>query len=121
MRKLIGYLLPIILTVGCSGPAEEVMFFTEGNCKECSTHISSALEDLSGVESANWNFETSLTTVMYHPERISEDDLQQALAKAGFKTGYFEPDSAARAALPECCREPITRKLKPGQALPPGH
>jgi copper chaperone CopZ len=104
-----------LMLAGCK--QAQTRFFTEGSCPECKALIEAALHDAPGVVSAAWDPASSLVTVSYRPGRSSEDALQQALAQAGFSTGYYEPDSAARSRLPECCRTPITRRLeRPGEA-----
>ena len=121
MRSCYIALFSLLLLIGCGGPVEEVTFFTEGNCEECKALIEGAVEDLSGVKSVSWNFETSLTTIAYSSGRINEDAIQEAIANQGFETQYYPANEEARANLPECCRQAIERELKPGQALPPGH
>jgi copper chaperone CopZ len=111
--------LVMTLFAGCGGETDQLTFFTEGNCEACGGLIQEVLEAQAGIESANWDYQTSLTTVVFEVGEIDEEAIQQALAKAGFRTGYFEPDPAAREALPACCQESVARKLQP--TAPAGH
>lgn len=120
MRKISLPILLSLLLMSCTEP-QETLFFTEGNCEACGPLIERALEAVDGVKSATWDYGSSFTTVQYYPDEVSEETLQQALADAGFATGFYQPDTAARKALPACCQEPIDRKLQPAQPLPPGH
>jgi copper chaperone CopZ len=120
MKKILTSSLLILVLSSCSEPAE-ALFFTEGNCQECGPLIEAALEEVAGVEDATWSYETSFTTIQYDPSAVNEDQLQQALAEAGFATGFYPPNEAAREALPACCRERIDRKLEPARPLPQGH
>ena len=97
--------------IACQEPTR-VSFFTQANCEECNGLIQAELKKLPGVDSVGWDFETSLTTVKYFPDKISEDQLQEALSKTGFETQFYPADDSAQALLPECCRQPIDRKLK---------
>jgi copper chaperone CopZ len=109
----------LLLLAGCQGDPVEATFFTEGSCVQCRDLIISTLEAEEGVASARWDFESSLTTVAYYPGEVEPDSLQKALADAGFRTGFYEPNLDARAELPECCQKRIERRLK--QRLPTGH
>lgn len=114
-------LLPLIWLTGCSEP-RKTAFFTEGNCAECKPLIEAVLKDTRGVREAVWDFETSMVDVMYDSLRTDEETIQKSLAAAGFSTGYFDADTAARKKLPACCREALSRKLKRPEAnLPAGH
>lgn len=108
-----------LLLVSCKGDPVEASFFTEGGCMECLTPILDALQVQKGVASVRWDYETSQTTVSYYPDDVTPEDLQKALAEAGFRTEFFEPNLEARAKLPDCCQQPIERRLK--QQLPTGH
>jgi len=122
MLKRLAFILLIpapLLLVSCKGDPVEASFFTEGGCMECLTPILNALQVQKGVASVRWDYETSQTTVSYYPDEVDPEALQKALAEAGFRTEYFEPNPEARAALPACCQKPVERRLK--QQLPTGH
>ena len=103
--------LALLLLGGCSG-TEQVTFFTEGNCPECEALIVAALEAAEGIQEVSWNMETSLTTVAYSPHKTDPERIQEIVAEAGFVTQLFPPNEEKRAALPECCRQQIDRKLR---------
>ncbi|TAE58933.1 MAG: copper chaperone, partial [Bacteroidetes bacterium] len=88
-------LLPLLWLGACSEP-RKTAFFTEGNCAECKALIEAVLRDTKGVNEAVWDFETSMVDVIYDSLRTDEETIQKALAAAGFATGYFDADTAAR-------------------------
>ena len=102
---------PLLLLSSCAS-TEQVSFFTEGNCPECEALIVASLASTEGVKTVRWDLESSQTTVVYHPGKTDPDQIQEAVAQAGFVTQLFPPDEAARAALPACCRQQIDRKLR---------
>jgi copper chaperone CopZ len=104
--------LLLFLALGC-GKSETRAFFVEGSCPECQAPIEALLKAQTGVQSADWDYASSLATVRFQAGRTGEEQLQRALAAAGFSTGYFEADTLARKKLPPCCQESIPRKLKP--------
>ena len=120
MKNLPLCFLLMSLLWTCAGPQEQLSFFVEGNCEACGVIIEKTLKAEVGVASADWDFRSSFVEISYQPSKTSEEALQQVLSQAGFNTGYFEPDPEARASLPACCQEPITRKLQPKTELP-GH
>jgi copper chaperone CopZ len=107
----------LLLFIGCQAP-QQISFFTEGNCMECEALITAALASTPGVKEAQWDMETSLTTVRYNPGKTDPDQIQEAVAEAGFVTQLFPPNEENRATLPACCRQQINRQLKQNQANP---
>jgi mercuric ion binding protein len=113
--RFVSFMMAILLWVGaasCTGKTQRVIFFTQGNCEACKPLIEQSLQDLAGVDSVGWDFESSLTTVKYLPHQVSPDQLQQQLARTGFETQFYPADAEAQSKLPACCQESINRKLK---------
>lgn len=105
------FLLLLLSLTACESPTN-ISFFTEGNCPECEELIAASLADQEGVISVNWDIESSKTTVSYYANQTDPDQIQEAIAAAGFVVQLFPPNEEKRASLPACCRQQIDRKLK---------
>ncbi len=55
------------------------------HCVGCAMVIDVALEDLFGVQSANTNYAKQTTDVIYDEKRLNEENLVEAVSKAGYK------------------------------------
>ncbi|MCI4670261.1 MAG: cation transporter [Bacteroidia bacterium] len=106
-------LIGLFLFSSCTDHRIKTKFFTQGGCEECQAIIEEALKKTKGVDSVSWDFETSLTTIVFDTTKTNESKLQQLVAKKGFNTTYFDADVEAAKALPECCTKVIERSLIP--------
>lgn len=105
---LIGILLAL---TSCTDNRIRTSFFTQGGCEDCQRYIEEILSSQKGVDSVSWNYQTSMTEVVFDTTRISEDELQQILSKNGFSTTFFEADTSRQKDLPECCTQSVNRSL----------
>ena len=117
--SLIGIILLTSL-LACSKPAT-ITFYVEGACEACQEVIEQELEKMEGVVTAKWDYETSLVTLAFQTEKVSEDDIQAYIAVKGFATQFYPPNETARKDLPACCQESISRKLKRQELEIPHH
>ncbi len=74
-----------------------------GNCDLCKARIEKAAK-VDGVMKAEWNKDTKILTLMYHPSMISIDAVQKKIAAAGHDTGKYKADDKVYAQLPGCCQ-----------------
>ena len=121
-QKISLFVTGLVLFIGlssCTDHRVQTKFFTQGSCEECKTYIESALKGKRGISEVEWDFSTSLTSVVFDTSKTSESTIQQELAKAGFSTMYFEADTHAQRDLPDCCKELSRRNLVPKGI--PGH
>ena len=56
----------------------------EMSCGHCKAAIEGELNKLSGVESSNANLEEGTVKVSYEEERVSEEQLKNAIEDAGY-------------------------------------
>jgi copper chaperone CopZ len=56
------------------------------HCSSCAISIDWELEDLEGVTEARTSYAHGQSTVVFDPDRVSEDDVLAAIARAGFQT-----------------------------------
>ena len=73
-----------------------------GNCGMCKKRIEKALT-VEGVATAAWNPETKLLIVSYDTEKISNDNIQKAVAAVGHDTDKYAADDKVYSKLPGCC------------------
>ncbi len=111
MKQFLFIAIGVLLCTAC-GESTKTSFFVQGNCLDCKPIIESKIQELPGIDSVGWDFESSMLTVKYFASEIAPDMLQQELAKAGFDTQFYPAEAEARKALPSCCQQEIDRKLK---------
>lgn len=109
--KVIG-ILSLLALMACGGAQTEGRFFVEGACEACKTIIESSLANTKGIAASQWDTKTSILSVSYDVNQLSEDDIQLILSDAGFNTQFFDANAEARAQLPACCRQLIDKKLE---------
>lgn len=76
-----------------------------GNCGMCEKRILSAVT-VKGVKSAQWDADTQQLVIKYDVEKISLDDIEKRIAKAGHDTPNHKADNATYEALHGCCQYP---------------
>ena len=57
------------------------------HCGACAMHVDDALEDLEGVHSSKTSFARARVKVDYDPERVSAEQLREAIVAAGYGVG----------------------------------
>ncbi len=108
-----------LLLLACGGAQTEGRFFVEGACEECKSIIENSLLDVEGIAASQWDSKTSILSVSYDINQISEDDIQMKISDAGFNTQFFDGNPEARAALPACCQKLIEKRLERDTLLNP--
>lgn len=58
-------------------------------CASCVRRVEKALEKVDGVEQASVNLATERASVVFDPERVSIEDLEQAVERAGYHVGQM--------------------------------
>jgi copper chaperone CopZ len=99
-------LLFTILNVSAQNETKsKTMEFTvTGNCGMCKKTIESSLKGKPGISSAVWNKDTKMMKVTYDSSKISEDQIHQKIADAGYDTNQKKASDKAYGALPGCCQ-----------------
>jgi copper chaperone CopZ len=75
----------------------------KGNCGECKERIENAA-DIKGVKNSVWSETTHVLSVTYDSKKVSLEQIEKAIAKAGHETATQKADSAGYKALPSCCK-----------------
>jgi mercuric ion binding protein len=84
-----------------------------GNCGMCKKKIETALK-VSGVSAANWDTKTKVLTVSYDAAQISNQQVQEKVAAAGYDTEKVKATDEAYGKLHSCCQ--YDRTGKPAKA-----
>ncbi|MHB8194374.1 MAG: heavy-metal-associated domain-containing protein [Bellilinea sp.] len=75
-----------VTQIGYGIPTEEITLSIGGmSCVSCSSHVGSALADLTGVLQANVNLDKATAVVTYVPQLVSIVEMESAVAKAGYQ------------------------------------
>lgn len=104
MKKIL-----LLLVLGSSVAAlaqkkVEISFQTDGVCGMCEKRIETALLNIDGVWTADWDRESHETFVVFNPKKCSEWDLHQAIADAGHDTSKIRAKDEDYAKVHMCCR-----------------
>ena len=77
-------------------------FKVGGACGMCKTRIEKTASEFEGIESAEWNQETSMLAVKYNDD-ADLDDLHKKIAAVGHDTEKEKAPDDVYEALPGCC------------------
>ena len=73
---------------------KEETFVIDGmTCASCVINVENAVKKLQGVETAVVNLTTEKMTVDYNPDVVSENQIEQAVADAGYGATVFDPST----------------------------
>ncbi len=108
MKKTISILILSFLTLYTTltfakDETTKASFKVNGNCESCKKRIEKAAKT-EGVKSAVWNIDTQILTVTFAPAKISVDQIQQNIAKAGHDTEKYKTEDSTYKNLPQCCQ-----------------
>ena len=75
-----------------------------GNCDMCETTIEKAAKKVKGVTKANWDVDKKILIVTYKVSETNNQEIQKAVANAGYDTEAMTGDDNAYAKLHKCCQ-----------------
>lgn len=75
-----------------------------GNCDKCKATIEGSVANIAGISEKNWDVESTLMTVKYDSTKVTLEQIQQTIAKAGYDNDGFYGDDYAYGKLKECCQ-----------------
>ena len=78
--------------------------FVDGICEMCKTRIETAVNQVAGVEVAEWDIATRMLTVFADQEDLEEDQLHRAVAEVGHDTKKLQAPDEAYDQLHDCCK-----------------
>jgi copper chaperone CopZ len=77
---------------------------TSAICEECKEIIEKKLKKTKGVISSNVNFTNGMLDIKFDDEKITKQDIKQAIAEVGYNADEVERKPKAYAKLPRCCK-----------------
>ncbi len=105
MKTIIIILLSLIcsIKVQAQSTVATTTISVKGNCDQCKERIENSA-DIKGVKNAKWNEKTKIATVTYDTKKVTLEQIEKAIAKAGYETATIKADSVAYKNLPSCCK-----------------
>jgi copper chaperone CopZ len=82
---------------------KKVEFKVFGNCGMCKSRIEKALK-VEGVESAVWDEDTKIASVVFDQSKVSEEQFHKIAAKVGHDTEKYRASDEDYSKLPGCCK-----------------
>lgn len=86
-----------------------IKILTSAQCDMCKDRIEKAVNKLSGIISADLNYETKYLTVEYNPEETNDSDIRKSVNMAGYDADSSKAVMRAYNKLPKCCKKPEDR------------
>src|SRR5690606_38516304 len=109
MKRITGLLVLLMACISLSfgqqkqtASIQTATITVKGNCNECKERIEEAAY-LKEVKRAEWDKETKMLTVSFRPAKVSLQQIEQNIAKAGHDAGNSKASDEAYEALPACC------------------
>ncbi len=105
MKTLIILFIVLIFTLKIQAQSTIITstLSVKGNCGECKERIENAA-DIKGVKSATWDENTHIAQITYDTKKVSLNNIEMAIAKAGYETENIKADTSAYKKLPQCCK-----------------
>lgn len=75
-----------------------------GNCDMCKAKIEKAAKSVEGVSKAEWNKDTKVMTLEFDATKTAVQNVEDAIALAGYDTQSKKASNASYAKLPGCCK-----------------
>jgi periplasmic mercuric ion binding protein len=104
--KTIFLSIILFLSVNLFGQDNTVKTFTlsvKGNCDQCKERIENAA-DIKGVKLCTWDEKTQVATITYKSDKVTPEQIEKAIAKAGHDAGSAKSSDATYKKLPGCCQ-----------------
>lgn len=79
-------------------------FKVYGNCGMCEKTIEGSLNNVKGVEKADWNKDSKMIEVIFDPEVISLKEIKHKITDVGYDTEEIRATDKVYNNLPGCCQ-----------------
>src|SRR5690349_4125526 len=107
MKKIIVMLMSVLIfNAQAQEKKKEVLtvtFKVLGNCEQCKKRIENAT-DIKGVKTSTWDEKTQMLTVIYRADKVSVQQIKEAVARSGHDVEGVKASDEAYKKLPECCK-----------------
>lgn len=86
------------------GKTETLELQVSGVCGMCETRIETAVYDIKGVKSVEWDQDSDKLTTVVKKNKVTRQQIADALAKAGHSSELAKAKKEAYDELPGCCK-----------------
>jgi copper chaperone CopZ len=96
-----------IMNNGCSSKesdGKKLSFKVYGNCEMCKETIEGSLKDVQGINSAIWDVDKKMMSVVFDSTRTNELSIHKKIASAGYDTELEKGNDVAYNSLHQCCQ-----------------
>lgn len=83
---------------------ETATFKVGGKCGMCKKRIESAVKELDGIQSVNWDVKTKELTVKYDASKVEGMAIHEKIASVGHDTEEVKAMDKTYNSLPGCCK-----------------
>lgn len=99
------FIILFVVGIGLAEAKTQVYrFVTLGNCYSCTVRIEEATQNIAGLDSAYYDYETDITTVKFDDEKITINKIMQIVANCGHDTEWYRaPNGAYIQLIGTCC------------------
>ena len=105
MKYLFTTSLLLLLSISTHAQTKSTdTFKVYGNCGMCKKTIESAALDAKGVNSATWDMEADMITVVFDSSKTDLDKIKTAIAESGYDTDTHRAPDKAYNKLHGCCK-----------------
>lgn len=91
---------------------QKTSFEVEGVCGMCKARIEKTAFGIKGVKTASWDIPTHQFTILYDANKVSIEDVHQAIANAGHDTPLATAPDEVYENLPMCCLYDRKKKVE---------
>ena len=109
MKQVLAILVTMVFSLAlyAGENTKTVKISTSAQCGMCETTIEKAVNGLDGIENADLDMRTKAVTVSYNADKVSADDIREAISAAGYDADEVKADKSAYKKLPNCCKKPV--------------
>lgn len=100
--SLLGMLLIGSISLFAETKSEKIK--VNGNCEMCKAKIEKAAKAVNGVSKAEWNKVNKVMTLEFESSKTTVQNVENAIALAGYDTQSKKATDASYAKLPGCCK-----------------
>jgi mercuric ion binding protein len=108
MRTLVIVILSLFISTNVQSQDKDkavktVTIAVKGNCEECKKRIENAA-DIKGVKFSSWDEDAQAITVTYRPDKVSQEQIEKAIAGSGHDVAGVKANTGIYNKLPDCCK-----------------
>jgi copper chaperone CopZ len=93
-----------VFSASVNAKIQTYKFVTSGNCYSCTLRIDEATQNIAGLDSAYYDYDTDITTAKFDDEQITIHQVMQIVANCGHDTEWYPaPDGAFFQLIGTCC------------------